>query len=366
MKIVDVTCSAHRFEATLPYMDRPTRDGARIICQIETDDGLIGIGMSSRFMPHAVVAAVLQHLKPQIMGEDPRDVERIHAKLHATLSERGHQSGINLSALSAVDLALWDLAGKSSGRTVAQLLGGHRDYADVYVTFGFGNYDDDQLVDVARDLMADGHTRLKMLVGVAKDGYRGDIRRVRHVRKALGDDVMLAIDANESLDLDAAIRIARGIEDQDIAWFEDPIRRNDARDLAHLRKATSIPLSAGQMDGHSLRFRDWVEHDALDIFMPNSLFNGGMTETRRVAALAQIYNRPISDAGGGGLYSVHHVAGFRGGSYAECHLAVELMERRLFVDAPMPVGGRITIPPTPGFGLVLNTDAMKDSLILPD
>ena len=77
---------------------------------------------------------------------------------------------------------------------------------------------------------------------------------------------------------------------------------------------TSIPLSAGQMDGHSLRFRDWIEHDALDIFMPNSLFNGGMTETRRVAALAQIYNRPLSDAGGGGLYSVHHVAGFRGGT----------------------------------------------------
>ena len=366
MKIVDIRCSVHRFETQLPHTNKPSRESARVICEIETADGLVGFGMSSRFMAHAVAEAVLVHLKPKILGMDPRDVERIHARLHADISERGHQSGINLCALSAVDLALWDLAGKAAGRTVAQLLGGHSDKAEVYVTFGFGNYDEDQLVAVARDLIAKGHSRLKVLVGVAKDGWRGDVRRVRHVRQALGDDILLAIDANESLSLDDAIRIARGVEELDIAWFEDPVMRNDARDLAQLRRMTSIPLSAGQMDGHSLRFRDWIEHDAIDIFMPNSLFNGGMTETRKVAALAQIYNRPLSDAGGGGMYSVHHVAAFRGGTYAECHLGVEAMEKLLFVDAPEPVDGAITIPPDPGFGLKINRDAMKDSLVLAD
>jgi L-rhamnonate dehydratase len=365
MKIADIRCSVHLVETRLPLMSKPSRESARVICEIETDEGLVGFGMTARFLPHAVRTAILTHLKPALMGMDPRNVERIHARLQPMLSERGHQNGINLCALSAVDLALWDLAGKASGQTVAQMLGGHRDAADVYVTFGFGNYDDDQLVEVARDLIAKGHSRLKVLVGVAKDGWRGDVRRVRHVRDAIGDDVMLAIDANESIPLDTAVRIARGIEDCDIAWFEDPIARNDARDLAALRRQTTIPVSAGQMDGHSLRFRDWIEHDAIDIFMPNSLFNGGMTETRRVAALAQIYNRPLSDAGGGGLYSVHHVAGFRGGTYAECHLAVEEMEKVLFVDPPLPVDGRIQIPAIPGFGLTLNRDAMKDSLVLP-
>jgi L-rhamnonate dehydratase len=366
MKIADVRCSVHRFEAKLPYTNKPSRESARVICEIETADGLVGFGMSSRFLPHAVAQAILVHLKPKILGMDPRNVERIHAMLHPMLSERGHQSGINLSALSAVDLALWDLAGKASGRTVAQLLGGHRDKVDVYVTYGFGNYDEDQLVAVGRDLMAKGHTRLKVLVGVAKDGWRGDVRRVRHVREKLGDNIQLSVDANESISLDDAIRIARGIEELDIAWFEDPVMRNDPRDLAHLRRMTSIPLSAGQMDGHSLRFREWIEHDALDIFMPNSLFNGGMTETRKVAALAQIYNRPLSDAGGGGMFSVHHVAAFRNGTYAECHLGVEEMERLLFIDAPEPIDGAITIPPEPGFGLKINREAMKDSLVLAD
>jgi L-alanine-DL-glutamate epimerase-like enolase superfamily enzyme len=208
MKIAEVRCTVHRFETTLPLTDKPSRDSARIICEIETDDGLVGFGMSSRFLPHAVAAAVLTHLKPRILGMDPRDVERIHDKLHPVLSERGHQSGINLSALSAVDLALWDLAGKAAGRTVAQLLGGHSDKAEVYVTYGFGNYDEDQLVQLGRDLVAKGHSRLKVLVGVAKDGWRGDVRRVRKVREALGDDVLLSIDANESLSLRAAWRIA--------------------------------------------------------------------------------------------------------------------------------------------------------------
>ena len=101
-----------------------------------------------------------------------------------------------------------------------------------------------------------------------------------------------------------------------------------------LRRSTAIPLSAGQMDGHSRRFREWLDHDAIDIFMPNGMYNGGMTETRRVAYLAQIHNRPLSDAGGGGIFCLHHVAGFRNGTLAECHLGVEQVEDAIFTNAP--------------------------------
>jgi L-alanine-DL-glutamate epimerase-like enolase superfamily enzyme len=365
MKIADVRCTVHRIEAILPLQTKPSRDSARIVCEIETEEGLVGVGMSARFLPHAVAAAVTQHLAPKIKGMDPRQVERIHAVLNLLVSERGHQTGINLSALSAIDLACWDLVGKAAGRPVAEIVGGHSDHADVYVTFGFGNYDDDELVEVARMLIAEGHRRLKTLVGVAKDGWHGDVRRVRLLREAIGPDILLGMDANESIPLDTAVRIARAVEEYDIAWFEDPVRGNDARDLARLRRSTAIPISAGQMDGHARRFRDWLEHDAIDIFMPNSLFNGGMTETRRVAALAQIYNRPISDAGGGGIYSLHHVAGFRGGTYAECHLSVDAVERQLFVEAPHAEAGRIRIPARPGFGFELNRDVLKDSLVRP-
>lgn len=362
MKIVEVRASVHLFDTVLPLVGQPAGDSVRVICEIETDEGHTGIGMASRFLPHGVASVVRHHLGPAVMGADPRDLEAIHARLHPLVSERGQTIGINLSALSCIDLALWDIIGKASGRTVAQLLGGHKDHAEAYCTFGFGAFDRDQLVAVAQDLQQKGHRRFKMLVGVARQGIREDAARVRHVRAALGDDVPLAIDANESLSLDEAMRLCAMLDDQDIAWFEDPVLRNDPRDLALLRRRTTIPLSAGQMDGHSDRFRAYVEHDSIDIFMPNSLYNGGMTETRRVAHLAQIYNRPLSDAGGGGVFSLHHVAGFRNGTLAECHLGVEQVEHRIFVSVPQIRDGRLAVPAAPGFGVALNRDAMRDTL----
>lgn len=365
MKITAVRASVHAFETRLPLVGKPAGDSLRVVCEVETDAGHTGIGMAARFLPHGIAAAVNHHLGPAVIGRDPRDLEAIHARLHPLVSERGQTIGINLSALSCVDLALWDILGKASGRTVAQLLGGHKDHAEAYVTFGFGAFDRDQLVQVARDLHAQGHRRFKMLVGVARGGIREDAARVRHVREALGADTTLAIDANESLTLDQAMRLAKMIEDCDIAWFEDPVQRNDPRDMGLLRRRTAIPLSAGQMDGHSDRFRAFLEHDAIDIFMPNSLYNGGMTETRRVAHLAQIHNRPLSDAGGGGIFCLHHVAGFRNGTLAECHLGVEQVERQLFHEIPEIEDGRLRVPAAPGFGVTLNRDALRDSLVTP-
>jgi L-alanine-DL-glutamate epimerase-like enolase superfamily enzyme len=363
MKIGKVTVSVHKVPVTLPLLDRPTGDGLRVLCEVETEDGLIGQGMTGKFLGHGVAAIVEHHLAPTVMGMDPRNLEAIHARLMPLVSERGHMSGINLSALACLDLALWDLIGKAAGRTVAELLGGHSDHADVYVTFGFGAYDRDQLVEVANGLIAKGHRRLKILVGVSPDGPRGDAARVRHLREAIGDDILLAMDANESVTLDGAVEIARRVEEFDIAWFEDPVRNNDPRDLAMLRRHTRIPLSAGQMDGHSQRFRSWLEHDALDIFMPNSMYNGGMTETRRVAHLAAIYNRPLSDAGGGGIYCLHHVAGFAHGTLAEMHLGIEQVEQALFKDPPEPVDGRLPVPTAPGFGVTLDRDRLMETRI---
>ncbi len=362
MIIKDVRVSVHRVESSIPLIDKRFPDDYRVICEIETDDGHVGFGMASRFLSHGVAAIVSRHLAPAIIGQDPRDLEKIHARLQPILSERGSATGINLTALSCVDLALWDLIGKAAGRTVAQMLGGARDYADVYVTYGFAAYGADELIEMGRRLIAEGHSRLKMLVG-SELGLMEDVKRIRAVREALGDDIVLAIDANESIGLEDAMRLCPMIAEYNIAWFEDPIRRVDARDMKMLRARTTIPLSAGQMDGHSLRFREWVEHDAIDIFMPNSMYNGGMTETRRVAHLSQIYNKPLSDAGGGGVWCIHHVAGFRNGTLAEVHLGTEQIEEQMFVDPPRAVNGRIKIPAAPGFGVTLNRDQLKDTLV---
>ncbi len=362
MKIKDVRVSIHRFENSIPLISKRLEDDYRIICEIETDDGHTGFGMASRFLWHGVAAIAEKHIAPAIIDMDPRDLEKIHARLQPILSERGSMTGINLTALSCVDLALWDLIGKASGRTVAEMLGGAKDYADIYVTYGFAAFDGDQLIEMGRKLIDKGHSRLKMLVG-SKLGVLEDARRVRAVREALGAGIVLAVDANESMSLEDAMRLCPHLEELNIAWFEDPLRRVDARDMGMLRKRTTIPLSAGQMDGHALRFREWVEHDGIDIFMPNSMYNGGMTETRRVAHLAQIYNKPLSDAGGGGIWCLHHVAGFRNGTLAEVHLGSEQVEAQMFLDAPPQKNGRIDIPRAPGFGVTLNRENLKDALV---
>lgn len=364
MKIADIRTSVHRFETSLPLRQSGSGN-ERVYCEIELEDGRTGFGMSAKFMPLAIAMAVDQYLKPAILGMDVREMEKIHARLEKVISERGRMTGINRNALSCVDLGLWDLNGQIQGRTVAQMLGGFRDEIGIYMTYGFGTYATEELIEVGRGLVEKGHRELKVLVGVAQGGWREDVARVRAVRDALGPDVRLSIDANESLPLEDSLRLAQALEECDIDFFEDPLVNMDARDLARLRAGTSIPLAGGQMDGHSHRFREWLEHDALDILMPNSIYNGGMTETQRVIHLAQIYNRPISDAGGGGLYSVHHVAGVRNGTKAESHLAVEQVERQLFKGAPEPENGRIRVPDGPGFGLVVDKDVLRDTLVSP-
>ena len=363
MKIKDIRASVHRLPIYLPRFEKPTEHRHHVFCEVETDEGHVGFGLTARFLTRAVASALTDDILPAVRDLDPRDLEAVHERVGRVVSERGIMTGANLAATSCLDLALWDLIGKAAGRTVAQLLGGYRDSASVYMTYGFGNYDRDQLADLARELIDGGHRRLKMLVGVPGLGWPEDAARVRHVRGAIGDDITLALDANEGYSVNDAVRLCRAIDDCNIAWLEDPVRNNDIRDLQHLRRHTAIPLAAGQMDGHSSRFRQYLENDAIDILLPNPMFNGGMTETRRVAYLAQIYEKPLSDAGGATYFSLHHVAGFRNGTHVECHFKSKFMEENLFVDAPKPRDGRLRIPDAPGFGLTVNRDLLKETMV---
>ena len=363
MKIKDIRASVHRLPVHLPGFDQPTEHRDHVFCEVETDEGHLGYGMTARFLTPAVAVTLTNDILPAVKDMDPRDLEAIHERLGRVVSERGQMTGVNLAAVSCFDLALWDILGKASGRTVAQLLGGHRDQASVYMTYGFGNYDTDQLVDLARDLIGQGHRRLKMLVAVPGKGWREDARRVKQVREAIGEEIDLALDANESYSLGDAMKLCQALEDCDIAWFEDPVHRNDVKDLAQLRRHTRIPLAAGQMEGHAARFRQYLENDAIDILLPNPMFNGGVTETRKVAYLAQIYNKPLSDAGGATYFSLHHVAAFRNGTHVECHLKSRFMEENLFIGAPKPEKGLLKVPEAPGFGLEVNRDLLKDSRV---
>ncbi|GAB5375934.1 MAG: mandelate racemase/muconate lactonizing enzyme family protein [Acuticoccus sp.] len=360
MKIADVSVSVHRFETTLPVVDRPGPAETRVICTITSDEGHRGTGMTARFLPAGVAASIRHHLARAIIGLDPTRPAAVIERLMPIVSERGITTGVNRAALSCIDLALWDLTGHALGRRVSDLFGGLADDAPAYITCGFPNLDRDEQAALAKAMVAEGYGTIKMVVG-HKGGLAEDVARIKAIRAAVGEGVGIAIDANERFSYDTALRLCQMLEGEPIAWFEDPVFNNDARDLARLRAATGIALGAGQMDGHARRFREFAEADALDIFMPNPMYNGGMSETQRVAALANVNERPLSDAGGGGIYCLHHMTAFPGATLAEVHLGTLHLETQLYAQPPRVRNGRSALPDAPGFGMAIDAGVLGET-----
>jgi L-alanine-DL-glutamate epimerase-like enolase superfamily enzyme len=191
MKIKSIKAGVHRLAVNVPLLKEPIH--RRIVsCEVETDDGHAGFGITGgAYLPNAIATAIEKEFLPVVKDMDPRDTEAIHEKVWWKLNQRS-MTGVVSSALSAIDIACWDIHGKATGRTVAQLLGGARDWAHTYCTFGFTEYEDRaQLVEAAKLQYKNGHRRLKMVVAVHKGGWQEDARRVRAVREAVGPDVEL-------------------------------------------------------------------------------------------------------------------------------------------------------------------------------
>ena len=364
MKIADIRASFHRYRFPIPFLDKK-RDGSHmaerrfVFCEVETDEGLTGIGFTANFMQEPVVTALEQCFLPALKGMDPRDVEAIHAVVARRLNTRA-LTGVVSCALSCVDIACWDIAGKAAGRTVAQLLGGHKTEVPCYLTFGVPDYDRDQLVHAAKTHVKNGFTGLKMVAGRSKGGWREDAKRIRAVRAAIGEDIHLMVDANYSFTPQEAKSFLSQIEDCHLTWFEEPVLQNDAAALAELRKATRVPLSGGQAEGHRWRFREFVEHRSLDVLQPNVCFVGGYTEARKVAHLAQAYNLPIANGGGWPLLNMQLLAGMANGWLVEWHLTwIETCEA-IFKRPPRPRQSVIAIPDKPGLGLEVDRAALKE------
>jgi L-alanine-DL-glutamate epimerase-like enolase superfamily enzyme len=368
MKIKDIRASLHTTSIEIPLLEGRVAGYGReeqklfVFCEVETDEGITGCGLTGHFLAHSVVAALEKHFLPIVRDMDVRDLEAIHQRVFAKLNPRAMTGTVSM-ALSCLDIALWDIQGKHAERSVAQLLGAARDYAPAYVTFGFPQYDRDQLAEAARLHVRNGFRALKSVVAVDKGGWREDAARVRAIRDAVGDDIDIMIDANYLFDPVQAKMLCRAIEDCNITWFEEPLHQNDARALADLRRSTRIPLAAGQMEGHRWRLRELVEKQAVDILQPNVTYCGGYTEARKAAHLAQIYNMPIANGGGWPLFNMHTMAGLMNGWLVEWHLGMVSVGESIFVDPPRPENGVISIPDAPGLGLTVDRDGLRETRV---
>lgn len=345
------------------------------LVEVEAGDGLVGHGITAITEEEAVAALVNEVAGPALLGSDALAREAIWEKLYWLLVPRG-QTGHACHAIAAIDLALWDIAGKAAGMPVWRLLGGARPAAPAYVTFGFAAMDREQLAAAAAHWVAKGATRLKMTVGhhalarrdeprPVMDILREDLARIRAVREAVGPEVALFLDANCSLDPFQARWLADRAADYGIGFFEEPLVENDPRLLAELRRLTGVPVAAGQNEGLLHRFRALLEAEAVDILQPNVVIGGGITQCAKAAGLARAFNRPIANGGAFAHWNIHLHCGLAHGGMVEYHHAAVLVTERLFGPLPRPEGGVLAAPEAPGLGLVPDRAALRDLAALP-
>ncbi|MFD2236570.1 mandelate racemase/muconate lactonizing enzyme family protein [Aureimonas populi] len=341
-----------------------------VVVEVTTADGITGHGMTSITDEEPVVAALTEVVAPNILGLDALDRERIGEALYWILTPRG-QTGYATHAISAVDLALWDILGKATGLPCWRLLGGARDTVPLYVTFGFGAFDRDQLGEAARTLRSEGISRFKMVVGhhaLARRNQGADVRailredvaRVRLVREAIGPQGELYIDANCSLDDGSARYLAGALAELGVGFFEEPLRDNDPHRMRELRHRTGMRVAAGQNEGQLWRFASLVENDAVDVLQPNAVICGGFTGAAKVAALAGARNIDIANGGAFPFHNSHLHAGLANGGLVEWHLAAVEMCRTLFKGLPDKVGETLAAPRRPGLGFDLDHDALAE------
>lgn len=293
MKIIQVEPFVAVQNLERPFYFSQWSYSRRMVClvRITASDGTYGWGEA--YGPAPIVAAAIKHLIPDIIGANPLR----EAALHAHLSRRTldySRAGILCSAISAIDIALHDLKGKILGLPVSELMGGRRrEKVRVYATGLYFTEDQpgeaplvERLVAEARGYVADGFNAIKMKVG---QGIIQDTLHVRAVREAIGSAIDLMIDANHAYDLKEARQLCDNLSDQGLSWFEEPLSPEDYRGYSDLRKTTSIAIASGECEFWAHGFHRLFSANAVDLAQPDLCAAGGLTESRRIAALATVH-----------------------------------------------------------------------------
>jgi L-alanine-DL-glutamate epimerase-like enolase superfamily enzyme len=339
-----------------------------VFVEVETDAGLVGLGEVLLYRQSGVVES-LHQLRARLVGQDPLRIQRLYELLH--------RRGVSLTALSGVEMALWDILGQASGQPIYQLLGGKcrdsvRLYADGF--FRGAGYVADEYAQYAIAAVEQGFTALKMDVDspvpieqrfnrqLSAADLRHTVTVVAAVREAVGPEVDLAVDPHSAFDVPTAIRLGRLLDPFGLMWFEDPVPKTNLLAMARVARAVKAPICTG---GKLTRFeyRALFEHQAASIIMPDVLLCGGYLELMKIAALADTHFVPVAP---------HNMVG-PVSTMASAHLSLAIpnfmvMEYQLgdvpwindLISSPIPLrDGQLWPGDAPGLGISLNHDAVS-------
>lgn len=358
---------SHPLRATLAKAQRTSQGDYPaieiVIVEVVTSDGITGFGEGLARRGAAAYARFIDEvLTPRLIRRDPADRRALWKAMRAPLS--GRPGGQIVEALSAIDIALWDIAGKAAGEPVHKLLGG-MGRTEVAAYASSINWLDDGTVEaeLASALKA-GFREIKVKLG---HPLRDAIARAKLVRRLAGDDIALYVDANWAYDVDDALVVGRALADLGYGFFEEPIAPHDRAGYRRLAQHLPIRLAAGESDYVAAEALDMLQERSLGLIQPDVTRSGGITETWRIAELAACFNTAYAPhVGWSGALCV--AASLQLAAAAESFRTFECMVyanplRDAFThpivgEGSQLVDGRLAIPQGPGLGVEVDRDAL--------
>jgi len=332
-----------------------------VVVKVTTAGGLVGWGESHHGRAHTAVAKLIETtLRPLVLGMDAADVVGVWKKIYdKQLASHGMGAGTCL-AMSGIDMALWDIRGKAAGMPLYKLLGGSRRPVPAYaggVSLGF--QPPAQLIEELKKSLDAGYKAVKLRVG---DSPKRDLERIRAVRKACGEDLVILTDANIGYSVEDARQVMPGMDELNVAWLEEPFPAHDYRSYRLAKGFGRTPLAAGENHYTRFEFNRVIEDGAITILQPDLSKTGGITEALRIAAMASAYKLPIhphsSMTGLNHAASIHFLAAIDNGGYFEGDVSKLNKFRDELVSNPGTVDkdGNVWPLDKPGLGLEVSEE----------
>jgi D-galactarolactone cycloisomerase len=353
------------------------------LIEIETDSGQVGLGEAKAAVGNlghygALVTLIREEIAPALIGRDPRDITAIWELLYN--GTRAHYAvregrtfptigrrGLTMSAISGIDIALWDLVGQALGQPLWRLLGGMvRERVPAYASGGWA-----PVGAIGKQLMQyveRGHRAVKMRVGLQDKSVDDSAARVQEVRESLGPEIAIMVDAHGTWGVREARRFARKVEACDLAWLEEPVSPDNVHGQAEVRASTDIPIASGESEQTRFAFRDLIAAGAVDICQPDLAIAGGVTETLRICALAAAHGLTVAPHLWGG--AVLFAAGLHLCIATPCATTVEFSRghnpllNELTEEGFELVDGYVLAPTRPGLGLTLRRDFVSQITVM--
>lgn len=365
MRIVDV--KTHMVKGIFPK-------APWILVEVKTDEGITGWGDATNFWGGYIVEKTVHELREVVIGQDPSEIERLWAEMYRALYYTGI-SGAVIGGITGIEIACWDIIGKSLGAPVYKLLGGRcrsklRLYANNW--FAGAEFTPEAYAERAVAVVEKGFKGVKfdpfnaksLNRSLTRDEERHGIEMVRAVREAVGPDIDIALDIHGALDVRTARRVAAAFEEFDLLFLEEPVPPENVDAMAKVAADTRIPICTGERLFTRHGFRELLEKQVADIIMPDVVRTGGILETKKIAAMAEIYyvsvaphnpNSPVAT-----LASAHTVATLPNFLQLEFFYPDVPYRDELFTEPPFHIeNGYLVLSDKPGLGFEINREALK-------